>query len=49
MGFYFFQSFGKKDTMIIEEIAKEHKVDVEVVAKHYKEMLDKIKKDEVKN
>lgn len=49
MGAWFFQSFGKKDTMIIEEIAKEHKVDVEVVAKHYKEMLDKIKKDEVKD
>lgn len=49
MGMWLLQAYGKKDTMIIEEIAKEHKIDVEVVAKHYKEMLDKIKKDEIKD
>lgn len=49
MGAWFLQSFGKLDTMIIEEIAKEHKVKVEVVAKYYKEMLDKIEKDEIKD
>lgn len=48
MGFFFFQAYGEKDTAIVEEIAKLHKVDVEVVAKHYKEMLEKIK-NEVKD
>lgn len=42
MGLFFLQSFGDKDTMIVEEIAKEHKVDVKIVEKHYKEMLEKI-------
>ena len=45
MGLWFFQSYGEKDTMIVEEIAKEHKVSVEIVAKHYKEMLEKIKNE----
>lgn len=42
MGLFFFQGFGNEDTMIVEEIAKLHKVNVEVVEKHYKEMLEKI-------
>lgn len=45
MGFWFLESFGNKDTMIVEEIAKEHKVDVKIVEKHYKEMLEKIAHD----
>lgn len=48
MGLFFLESWGEVDTMIIEEIVKEHKADVEVVAKFYKEMLEKIK-NEVKN
>ena len=42
MGLFFLGAFGEKDTMIIEEIAKAHKVEVEVVAKYYKEMLEKL-------
>lgn len=45
MGAWFFQAYGEKDTMIIEEIAKEHKVDVEIVAKYYKELIEKIKEE----
>lgn len=48
MGFFFLEAYGNEDTMIIEEIAKLHKVDVKVVEKHYKEMLENIK-DEAKN
>ena len=35
--------FGEKDKVLIEEIAKLHKVDVAVVEKHYKEMLENVK------
>ena len=42
MGLLFFESFGTAETMIIEEIAKELKAPVEVVAKHYKEMKEAI-------
>lgn len=42
-GWLFF--FGEKDLVLIEEIAKLHKVEKEVVEKHYKEMLKAIKKD----
>lgn len=42
-GVFFFESFGTKDTAIIEEIAKTHKVDVEIVAKSYKKLLEEIK------
>lgn len=42
MGFYFLQSYNEKDTPIIEEIAKLHKVDVKIVKKHYEEMLKEI-------
>lgn len=37
--------FNEKDTMIIEEIAKLYGVAVQDVAKHYKEMVDKIKNE----
>ena len=46
MGFFFLGAFGDKDAMIIEEIAKLHKVEVEVIAKHYKEMLENIKNED---
>ena len=42
MGLFF---FGKQDSILVEEIAKLHKVDKEIVEKHYKEMLAAIKKD----
>lgn len=42
MGVWFFQSYNEKDTPIIEEIAKLHKVDVKIVKKHYEEMLKEI-------
>lgn len=45
MGVFFLQAWGEKDTAIIEEIAKLHKVDVKTVEKHYKEMLKNIEKD----
>lgn len=48
MGFILFQSYNEKDTPIIEEIAKLHKVDVKIVKKHYEEMLKGIA-DEVKS
>lgn len=43
MGFFFLESFGEKDTAIIEEIAKLHKLDVEKVAKEYKIMVSHLK------
>jgi hypothetical protein len=48
MGLLFLESFGTAETMIIEEIAKDLKVSVEVVAKHYKEMKEAIL-NEIKN
>lgn len=45
MGAFGFLFFGEKDKVLVEEIAKAHKVDVEVVEKHYKKMLEEIKKD----
>lgn len=42
-GWLFF--FGEEDLVLIEEIAKLHKVEKEVVEKHYKLMLDAIKDD----
>ena len=47
MGVLFFQSYGKVDASIIEEIAKEHKLNVEDVAKAYEKMIKELK-DEVK-
>lgn len=46
MGFLWLQSWGKVDASIIEEIAKEHKLDVEDVAKAYEKMIKELK-DEV--
>ena len=34
--------FGEADSVLVEEIAKCHKLPVEVVEKHYKEMLNNI-------
>ena len=45
MGMWLFTVIGEKDAMVCEEIAKMHKVDVKVVEKHYKEMLNNIKKE----
>lgn len=45
MGAWFFESFGKKDTMIIEEIAKLYGVSIQTVTEHYKEMIEKIKNE----
>ena len=42
LGFF----FGEKDAVLVDEIAKAHKIDKEIVEKHYKKMLDAIK-DEV--
>ena len=44
-GASWFLFFGEKDLVLIEEIAKLHKVEKEVVEKHYKLMLDAIKDD----
>lgn len=46
MGLFWLQAFGKVDASIIEEIAKEHKLDVEAVAKAYEKMLKELK-DEI--
>ena len=45
MGVLGFLFFGEFDSELIKEIAKEHKVPVEVVEKHYKEMLEAIKNE----
>lgn len=45
MGAIFVFLFGEKDKVLIKEIAKEHKADVEVVEKHYKKMLEEIKNE----
>ena len=45
LGWFF---FGEKDTIIIEEIAKIHKVDKEIVKKFYKSMLEGIQ-NEIEN
>lgn len=46
MGSFGIWLFGEKDNQLVEEIAKLHKVDVEIVKKHYEVMLEAIK-DEV--
>ena len=43
MGVWFLGAFGEKDKVLIEEIAKLHKADVETVEKFYKEMLENVK------
>jgi len=45
MGWLLFESFGTAETALIEEIAKELKAPVEVVAKHYKEMKEAIQNE----
>lgn len=45
MGFILFESFGEKDTAIVEEIAKLHKAPVSLVDKFYKEMLQKLENE----
>ena len=45
MGFWLWESFGEKDKEIINEISKEHKVDIKVVAEHYKDLLEAIKNE----
>lgn len=42
MGFLF---FGEQDLVLVSEIAKLHKVSVDVVEEHYRKMLEAIKKD----
>lgn len=42
MGAVFVFFFGEADSVLVKEIAKAHKVPVEVVEKHYKEMLEAI-------
>ena len=46
MGWMSFYFFGEEDKVLVDEIAKIHKVDKEIVEKHYKKMLENIK-DEV--
>ena len=46
MGWMSFYFFGEEDKVLVDEIAKEHKVDKEIVEKHYKKMLENIR-DEV--
>ncbi len=45
MGLWLLQSWGEKDSAIVEEIAKIHKYDIKTVDKYYKEMLEKIEKE----
>lgn len=47
MGSIWVLFFGEEDSVLVKEIAKIHKCDVEIVEKHYKEMLEAIK-DEVR-
>lgn len=37
--------FGEKDKLIIEEIAKAHKLDVKEVEAAYKKMIESLKKE----
>ena len=37
--------FGEKDKLIIEEIAKSHKLDVKEVEAAYKKMIESLKKE----
>ncbi len=45
MGWFGAFFFGEKDSILVKEIAKEHKVSVEVAEKHYKKMLEGIKNE----
>lgn len=45
MGLLFLQAWGKVDASIVEEIAKEHKLNVEDVAKAYEKMIKELKNE----
>lgn len=45
MGAWFWTAIGEFDTQVCEEIAKEYKVDVKVVLKHYKEFIENVKNE----
>lgn len=45
MGMAGFFLFGEKHSVLVDEIAKLLNVDKAIVEKHYKEMLEAIKKD----
>lgn len=45
MGAMGFLWFGEKDKLIIEEIAKAHKLDVKEVELAYKKMVESLKKE----
>lgn len=52
MGIFGAFFFGEADSLIIKDIAKEHKFSIELVEKHYEKMLEAIKnetKDEKKD
>lgn len=46
MGAFSFLWFGEKDKVLVEEIAKLHKIDVAKVEKAYKEFIESLKKEE---
>ena len=45
MGSWWVFFFGEKDEVLVEEIAKLHKVDKDTVEKYYKEMLKKLEEE----
>ena len=49
MGMWFLTAIGEFDTEVCEEVAKYYKVDVKIVLKHYKEFIEKVKNDEIKD
>ena len=42
MGSYWIYFFGEKDSVLVEEIAKAHNFEKEIVEKYYKKMLKNI-------
>jgi hypothetical protein len=45
MGAYCGYFFGEADAVLVDEIAKTHKIDKEIAEKHYKKMLEDIKNE----
>ena len=45
MGAWFIFLFGEEDAVLVDEIAKLHKIPKEVVEKHYKEMFKAIENE----
>ena len=43
MGPFWVFIFGEKDAVLVQEIAKAHKLSEDIVEKHYKKMLGDIK------